>query len=245
MTVRFNDQLVLWAIGVLQPATVDEALRFMSMVFKDLGPLPEVQDVQPTVDRWVEGGQLIRVHARPKLYSVTAKGNHLMSVRLRRSRDKARIFLLKEARLTKVQSSGDALKRLAGDSPAETVSSSTQEARPIDPVVVTLRDAPAALNAVRAYWPRVFKQLQVGSDRRSPDTFFDLYSFPSAEVIHSVSDRPSKEGGSKSYRSRAGHRHKSTTADRFLFISQPNTIASSESVSGVAESELSTLPECS
>lgn len=190
MTVRFNDRLLLWGIAVLQPASAADVLRFIKMVFPDAGKLPAVKDVRPTVDRWVEGGQLSRVHGKSRLYSVTAKGNHLMPVTLRRARDKARLFLLKEAHVAKVTVSGDAPKRLAGDSPAENGSSDTQGARPIS-TAASPRDARLS---VRAYWPRVVKQLQVGSEWRSPDTFFDLVSFPSVETLYSASDRPAAAG---------------------------------------------------
>lgn len=190
MTVRFNDHLLLWGIAVLQPASATDVLRFVKMVFPDTGKLPAVKDVRPTIDRWVEGGQLSRVHAKSRLYSVTAKGNHLMPVTLRRARDKARLFLLKEAHVAKVKASGDTPKRLAGDSPAETGSSDIQGARPIS-TVASPRDARLS---VRAYWPRVVKQLQVGSEWRSPDTFFDFLSYPSVETLYAASDRPAADG---------------------------------------------------
>lgn len=190
MTVRFNDQLLLWAISVLQPASAGDALRFLNLVFPSLVGLPQVKDVRSTVDRWVEGEQVVRVHARSRLYSLTAKGNHLMPVPLRRARDKARLFLLKDARLDKVWLSGDAPERLAGDSPAESGSSGIQEARPISAAAASR----SARSTGRAYWPRVAKQLQVGSDWRSPDTFFDLFSFPDSRLVHRASDRPA-EGG--------------------------------------------------
>lgn len=190
MTIRFNDHLLLWGIAVLQPASAADVLRFIKMMFPDAGKLPGVKDVRPTIDRWVEGGQLSRVHGKSRLYSVTAKGNHLMPVTLRRARDKARLFLLKEAHLAKVKASGEAPKRLAGDSPAETGSSNTQGARSIS-TAASPRDARLS---VRAYWPRVVKQLQVGSEWRSPDIILDLFSFPSVETLYAASDRPAEAG---------------------------------------------------
>lgn len=188
MTVRFNDQLLLWALSVLQPASAGDALRFLHLVFPGMVGLPQVKDVRGTVDRWAEGGQLVRVHARSRLYSLSAKGNHLMPVPLRRARDKARLFLMKEARLDRVSVSGDAPERLAGDSPAASGSSGTQEARPISAAAASRY----ARSTGRAYWPRVAKQLQVGSDWRSPDTFYDLFSFPDSRLVHRASDRPAE-----------------------------------------------------
>lgn len=191
MTVRFNDRLLLWSFAVLQPASPGDVLRFVRMIFPEVGEVPAVKDVQPTVDRWVEEGYVVRVYGRSKLYSLTAKGNHLMPIALRRTRDRARVFLLKDARAAKVSMSGDALERLAGVSPAVNGSSGIQEdTRPISPAAAPRE----ARSNVRAYWPRVVKQLQVGSSGPSPDIFFDLYSFPSLRSVHVASDNPAGKG---------------------------------------------------
>ena len=190
MTVRLNDRLLLWGLAVLQPASPGDVLRFIRMIFPEVSDVPAVKDVQPTVDRWVEEGNVIRVYGRSKLYSLTAKGNHLMPIALRRTRDRARVFLLKEARAAKVSMSGDAPQRLAGASPAVNGSSGIQEgARPISPAAAPRE----ARSNGRSYWPRVVKQLQVGSSWPSPDIFFELYSFPSLHSVHLASDNPAGE----------------------------------------------------
>ncbi len=179
-------------MAVIQPASPAEALQFIKNIFPDVEDLPDVKDAMPTVKRWTAGGQIFVVDEQSKYYSVGAKGNHLLSVRQRRLRDKTRLFLLDSARAARLDMSGGKSKRLAGVSPAVIGSSGIQGARPISTASVPLRDALPALNAGRAYWPRAFKQLQVGSDRTPPDTLFPLYSFQSPEAIHRASDRPGR-----------------------------------------------------
>lgn len=191
MAVRFNEHLLLWGFAVVQPATAAEAIKFIAMVFPEV-VFPSDVEVQPAIDRWVEAGQLLKIDAKRKRYSLTSKGNNSLTVVLRRARDKARLFLLKNAHAAKVVKSEDAQVSLTGDSPAVKVSSAIQGARPISAAaVVPLRDAPLALNdGRRAYWPRVIRQLNVGSEKRSSDTFYSFFSFRSLATVHSASDRP-------------------------------------------------------
>ena len=171
-------------MAVVQPASLGEVLRFVKSIFPDIDDLPHVKDVMPTIQRWVEGGQIFQVDGKSRLYSLGVKGNHLLSVRQRRLRDKTRLFLLGAARDARLEMSGEVPKRLAGASPAVTGSSGIQGAR--------LISSAAAPRDGRAYWPRVFKQLQVGSDWHSPDIFLALYSYPSPDAIHRASDRPAQ-----------------------------------------------------
>jgi hypothetical protein len=189
MSVRFNELIFLWGLGVIQPASAREILLFIKSIFAEMQDLPDAKDLTSTLERWQSGGQIFLVDERHQYYSLGYKGNHLLSVRQRRLRDKNRLFLLHAARSARLVSSGGAPKGLAGVSPAVDGSSGIQGARPINPAAVPLRDALSALNDGRLYWPRVFKQLQVGSDRRPPDFFLPLYSFPSVDGVHAASDR--------------------------------------------------------
>ncbi len=189
MRIRFNQELLLWAIGVLQPASIRDALDLIAEVLPDVAPLPLVKELEPIVSRWRGQGYIARVHGKSRLYSLTATGNHSMPMKLRRQRDKSRLFLLKTARAGSVSTSGEAQKKLAGASPAVNGSSGIQEgARPINSA-----DVPRLPRDIgRVYWPRVVKQLnsRVGSKSRSPDTFLDYYSYPTVQDIHKASDDP-------------------------------------------------------
>lgn len=188
MKARFNEDLLLWAIATLQPASVGDAIAFIREIFPDVTPLPSIQEVEPIVLRWLDERYIVRVHGKSRLYSISYAGNDKLSVRLRRHRDKARIYLLKAAHSASFQSSGEAFQELAGDSPAVSSSSNTQEGSwPIS----SASDPRVPRDPVRTYWPRVVKQLnfKVGSVPRSPDTTFIYYSFPSVQSIHDAGER--------------------------------------------------------
>ena len=179
----------MWAIGVLQPASIRDALGLIAEILPNVAPLPKIKELEPTISRWREQGYIARVHEKSRLYSLTAAGNHSMPMRLRRQRDKSRLFLLKTARAVSVFKSGKVQQKLAGVSPAVNSSSGIQEgARPISSA-----DVPRSPRDIgRAYWPRVVKQLnsKVGSEPHSPDTYLDYYSYPTVQAIHNVSDDP-------------------------------------------------------
>ncbi|MEN8206099.1 MAG: retron St85 family RNA-directed DNA polymerase [Pseudomonadota bacterium] len=187
MRARFNEDLLLWAIATLQPASAGDAIAFIKEIFPDTSPLPKVKELNHVIQHWTEEGYISRVHGKSRLYSITNSGNAKLSIRLRRHRDKTRIFLLKAAHDAKFEMSGEAQQGLTGVSPVENGSSDIQEgSRPIRSVVGPRRPR----TNDRSYWPRVVKQLdfRVGSEPRSPDTFFDYYSFPDVNSIHSASN---------------------------------------------------------
>lgn len=187
MRARFNDDLLLWAIATLQPASLGDALAFIREIFSDITPLPLVKELEPLIADWQSEDYLVRVHGKSKLFSVTQKGNGKLPVRLRRHRDKTRLFLLKAAHDAKVIMSGDAQQGLVGASPPIDSSTDIQEgSRPISSDGWPREPRPA----VRTYWPRVVKQLdfKVGSEPRSPDTFFQYYSYPSVHAVHAASN---------------------------------------------------------
>ncbi len=192
MTIRFNEDLLLWSLATLQPATIGDALLFIGAMFSDVQPLPQVKELEPTIDAWRDQGDIIRVHGKSRLYSVTSSGNERLSFPLRRYRDRVRLFLLKSARDASLIVSGEAREGLAGASLAVDGSSSTQEGtRPKDSAAVPRRPR----NIGRIFWPRIVKQpnFKVGSKLRSPDTFFEYYSFPTLAAIHQASRNPAEQ----------------------------------------------------
>lgn len=192
MTIRFNEELLLWSFATLQPASIGDALLLIGSMFPDVRPIPQVKDLEPLVEEWREQGYLVRVHGKSRLFSTTSKGNDQLSIPLRRYRDRVRLFLLKSARDASLRTSVGARKGLAGASPAMDVSSDIQEgARPKASAGVPRRPRTTG----RVFWPRVVRQpnFLVGSEVRSPDTFLEYYSFPTLGSIHSASASPAIE----------------------------------------------------
>lgn len=187
MRARFNEDLLLWAVATLQPASLGDALAFIREVFPEIRPLPLAKDLEPLIQNRQSEEYVLRVHGKSKLYSITLKGNKKLPIRLRRHRDKTRLFLLKAAHDAKFCLSGEAQQGLDGASPPADGSTGIQEgSRPISSGVRPREPRPAT----RTYWPRVVKQLdfKVGSEPRSPDTFFQYYSYPSVHAVHAASN---------------------------------------------------------
>jgi hypothetical protein len=193
MTIRFNEELLLWTFATLQPASIGDVLLFIGEMYPDVRPLPQVKDLEPLIQAWRDQGDIVRVHGKSRLFSVTTSGNERLSISLRKYRDRVRLFLLKSARDASLRASEGVRKGLAGASPAVNSSSDIQEGtRPIDSAGVPRGPRTTG----RVYWPRVVKQpgFKVGSEPRSPDTFLEYYSFPTLAMIHQASANPAEHG---------------------------------------------------
>jgi retron-type reverse transcriptase len=189
MKVNFNTDILLWAIGVLQPASASDVLKFISYIYPEIKPLPLVKEIDQIFSELRNLGFTVRVHGKSRLYSLTYAGNIKISTKLRRHRDKARLFLLKDTRQCNIAMSGEEKKELVGDSPTTDGSSTLQEfQRPIK----TAAAPRYPRHSGRFYWPLVSKQLnfRVGLNSSSPDIFLKYYSFPSLKSIHKISPDP-------------------------------------------------------
>lgn len=184
-----NENIFLWGISVLQPASASDVISFIAAIYPEVNPLPKVHEIEHIFKKWRINGYLIRVHGKSKLYSITHKANKKLTVRLRRNRDKARLFLLKSIRNAIEDESGGRERDSVGASPTIEGSRFLQEvARPINTA-----DAPRGPRIIgRVYWPRISKQLnfKVGPNFSSPDTFFEYYSFPTLKSVYQSSNRP-------------------------------------------------------
>jgi len=182
MKVAFNEDILLWAIGVLQPTSGKDALKFISLIYHDVSPLPTVKKINKIIAIWEKLGYLAKVHKKAGLYSLTNKANYKLSVKLRRHRDKVRLFLLKDARNGKLGLSGEGYQELVGESPTVDGSRGLQESRPI-------KLGAALESSSQLYWSRIFEQryFKAGFDITAPDINLKLYSFPSFDSIHSAS----------------------------------------------------------
>jgi len=191
MKVNFNEDILLWAIGVLQPASASDALKFISYIYPEIKPLPLVKEIEQVFSRFKDYGIITRVHGKSRLYSITYEGNAKLSVKLRRHRDKARLFLLRDTRKCNIVMSGEEKKESVGDSPTSDGSSTLQDfSRPIK----TAAPPRSPRQNGRYYWSRISKQLnfQVGLNFSSPDIFLEYYSFPSPKAIHNISPDPAE-----------------------------------------------------
>jgi len=182
MPIRFNDNLLLWALGVLQPVPAIQIKEVLSQIFPSVSPLPSPNYIESLCKSWVTEGAAVKIPAKPyHLFSLTYKGNSRLFPKLRWHRDKSRLFLLKKSRSARILMSGEQLRELAGVSPAEDGSRYTQELwRPIKS---------DATSVGRFYWPPLSKQLLslAGPEINSPDIFFDYYSFPTFQELRAAS----------------------------------------------------------
>ncbi len=189
MIVKFNEDILIWAIGVLQPASASDALKFISYIYPEIKPLPLVKEIEQVLSGFRDHGIVARVHGKSRLYSLTYAGNAKLSVKLRRHRDKARLFLLRDARKCNIVMSGEEKKESVGVSPTPDGSSTLKDLpRPIK----TAATPRSPRRSGRFYWPRISKQLnfQVGLNFSSPDIFLKYYSFPSLKAIQNISPDP-------------------------------------------------------
>lgn len=192
MRVGLNKSIILWAASVLQPASASEVRYFIKNIYPEISILPPVKEIEDQFSKWRKEGCLIRVHGKSRLYSAGYDVNLRLPLKLRRHRDKARLYLLKSVRSSRIFSSGEESKELVGDSPTVEGSRSLQDStRPIK-----LAAAPRGPRIIgQFYWPRISKQLKfkVGPKGTSPDIFLKFYSFPSIEVIHKISPNPAPQ----------------------------------------------------
>lgn len=173
MKVVLNQQSLLWIIGILQPVSTEEIKAYMDIAFEDAGRLPDAADIKKFCMTQHDMGRVIRVERRPDLFSLTSKGNDVLSKRARHSRDKTRLYLLKDARKGRLSVSREGpATGLGGDAPPV-------DERPI----IKGREANKLVLVVpsgQAYWPRFSKQLieETGLLQPSRDIpFLPLLSF--------------------------------------------------------------------
>lgn len=182
MRLRITDELLLWSIGVLQPVAPEEALAYLIEMYADLAePLRSI-DFVAACEELEQRGLVAVARKSGPYYSLTQAGNERLPKPLRKLRDQARLFLLREASNDRVQVSGGQSRELGDASSPENVRLPIQEdTRPVDPAAA-LRATP---RSGRIHWPRVFKQLKLsaGPGGSPPDTFLRYYSFPSLSAL--------------------------------------------------------------
>ena len=174
-----NPKTVLWAIGVLQPVSAKELQSYFKRVLIDAGRMPDIKEFRHFCLAASDSGQLVRINGRPDLFALTLRGNRYLSNSQRKSRDRLRIFLLRDARKGRLRTSREAdTMGLGGDAPSEDRRLTLQG-----------EASKPGLARGRACWPRVIQQLNTGPSPASRDNFFPpLLSFTSLEQLAIASD---------------------------------------------------------
>lgn len=176
MTIDFNQETLTWIIGILQPVSSAEIHKYMQAVFEGAGRIPDAVQVQKYCMELASNGRIIRVHRKPDLFSLTKKGNSYLSRERRHSRDRARLFLLKDIRRFRLPTSREVSESgLGGDAPSVDTRHTLKEreANKSGPVV------PSG----HSYWPRTSQQLfqETGLPQPSRETYpIELHSFKDA-----------------------------------------------------------------
>jgi len=186
MAVKFNEKLLLWTLGVIQPTPAGALRDFLRDVFPEIDSIPTLENIEDYLKKWAAVGVASIVSKKPRyLYSLTYEGTLRLPKKLRHNRDKTRLFLLKKARLGRIYLSEEDVKGLVGDAPTAEDSRRTQDKqRPIGSAVASIG---------RAYWPLLSRQLFAGPITRtktssaSSDIFLEFYSFSSFENLLPVS----------------------------------------------------------
>ncbi|WP_320171129.1 reverse transcriptase family protein [Maridesulfovibrio sp.] len=176
---RSQFQIYLWAVGVLQPVTPTAIRRFLEKAFPNASEGLRTKDVKEKLEEMFEVHLVVRaLNDIDYLYSLTQLGSQVIPYKLRKHRDKARIFFLKDVaqaarKSCKLKEQG---LELTGVSPVSESSSNIQHRRPI----ATLADT-----VDRIYWSPIFKQHNkfAGPNPCSDSLCFDLYSFSSTDEL--------------------------------------------------------------
>ncbi|HFN5955382.1 TPA: RNA-directed DNA polymerase, partial [Klebsiella pneumoniae] len=119
MEVNTNFRLLLWGVSIIQPSSPDEVLGYLKAVLNDDGLLPEIEVMEDYFDKLKKIGYIEQVSKRNNLFSITPQGNEKLPPRLKKLRDKIRIFLLDkcyiQSKLERLASTET--EKMSGDSP--------------------------------------------------------------------------------------------------------------------------------
>ncbi len=178
-----NPQMTLFALGILQPATAQEVRGFLTTVFSEGGKLPDLQEFSDFLMSQCKEGRAIRVFENGNYYSLTPAGANYLAPKLRRSRDKFRMYLLRDAHRARIiESRGVSELELVGASPSVDTSSDVKgrAAKKLGRTAFGRRFAYG-----QPYWPRIQGQFarRTGLSRTPRDTFPNLLSFTSEEQV--------------------------------------------------------------
>jgi hypothetical protein len=180
-----NAHLALFAVGVLQPASPREVRGFLRTVFSEGGGLPPIAEFSQFLQKQWMDGRLVRLFPQgAEFYSLTLSGTQYLPRNLRRTRDKFRMYLLRDAHRARILvSRGVPDEELAGASPAADTSTDVKgsAANKLGRTTFGRRFAYG-----QPYWPRIQGQFvsKTGPGRTPRDTFPDLLSFVTQDQVN-------------------------------------------------------------
>ena len=186
MTVRFNDTLALWAVGVLQPATAEDVRLLILAMYPEASTFVAPEIVTAALRALEHSNCILRVQTTAGFYSATRTGNARFTKALRVTRDSARLFLMRTQRADRVRPSGESIEVGSGG-----VSPSDIE-RPGAKGAARTISSPGEFRATtlpgRTYRPRVIQQLVLpaGTKIDSPDVHLRYGSFATLSQIHTA-----------------------------------------------------------
>lgn len=180
----YNQSLFLQIIGILQPASAQEVHEYLKIALEGAGRMPDADAIHSLCMDQEQSGRIIRVFRDPDLFSLTERGNQYLSVESRKTRDKARLFLLKNSRKYRIfPSRGGDATGLDGDAPPADARPTLKgrEANNLGPVV------PSG----QGYWPRFSRKLIDETCQQPPPrdvSFLPLLSFNDAKQVAIAGD---------------------------------------------------------
>jgi hypothetical protein len=128
--VQVNGRLIRLALSCIQPASVEDIGRYIEFAL-EIGSMPIATElIKQAVEEWEQRGEVVCVHQRQRLYSLTRQGNLHFTLVERKLRDRTRLFLLKELRSAKLSLPEAEELEKADASSAVTTDPALQEERP-------------------------------------------------------------------------------------------------------------------
>jgi retron-type reverse transcriptase len=184
-----NPHMGLLAVGVLQPAMPLEVRGFFAIAFREGGSIPSALEFENFLREQEASKRILRMEADGRsYYSLTLLGSLYLPPDLRKTRDKLRAYLLRDAHRARYILSRGVETELAGASP-DLDTSSIVKGRAANNVGRTAFGRRFAYG--QPYWPRISGQFakRTGSTRRPRDTFPSLLSFQTREQAANACDR--------------------------------------------------------
>lgn len=160
MEVSANYRLLLWGLSIIQPSTPEEVSNYLKVVLNDNGLLPAADVMEDYFAKLKSIGYVEQVSKRNNLFSVTPQGGERLPPKLKKLRDKIRIFLLDkcyaQSKLEGLASTGT--EKMSGGSPFLQFRHFSKEVpHPSLPWASgTLPSRP------RQAWVRIYEQLKIG-----------------------------------------------------------------------------------
>lgn len=172
MSSSINRSAVLWALGILQPVSAFELSKYLASVLPDGGSAPSGADLHRFLLEASEMRQVLRVSREPDLFSLTLHGSYYLTREQRLSRDRERLFLLRDSWAGRQGSPlGETYAGSDGAAPSHDVRTYIQGSGANKPGPCVPR--------VRSYWPRISRQLskETGPLDSPSGTRLELLSF--------------------------------------------------------------------